>query len=121
MTEELRTDKEPVEAVKEEFPPKKTPTIKFGKLRERVKKGELDPRDVLNWYKEQEEQWSENLVTFLKNQIVAQRTKKAEKKEEKEEKRQKKNRNKKGKKRRNEQGRRPAKGDRRETKRAPRA
>lgn len=118
MTNELRTDGELVEAVKEE--PKQRPTIKFGKLRERVKKGELDPREVLTWYKEQDEQWSKSLVTFLKNQVVAQRTKKVKKEEEKEEGKEGKKKQK-GKRRRKRGSGRPKKGDRREGGGAPKA
>lgn len=76
-----QTDKELVEAKEEAPKPKKA--IKFGQLRERVKKGELDPKEVLAWYREQPEQWSDSLVTFLKNQVVAKKKKKEEKKEDK--------------------------------------
>ena len=42
--------------------------ITFGGLRERVKNGELDPREVLAWLKQQD-QVSESLVGFLLHQI----------------------------------------------------
>jgi hypothetical protein len=44
------------------------PVIKFGGLRERVKNGELDPREVLAWLNQQDEV-SESLVGFLQHQI----------------------------------------------------
>ena len=58
---EPQTNNKPVEATSK-------PVIKFGGLRERVKNGELDPREVLAWVKEQE-YVSENLVKFLQHQI----------------------------------------------------
>lgn len=59
-------------------------TIKFGKLRQRVKSGELDPAEVLMWYKKQEWQHSKSLFTFLKNQIKKRRVARQKKAEEKE-------------------------------------
>jgi hypothetical protein len=55
-----QTEHKPVEAT-----PK---VIKFGGLREQVKNGELDPREVLEWVKRQE-YVSESLVKFLQHQI----------------------------------------------------
>ena len=47
----------------------KKPVITFGGLRERVKNGELDPREVLAWL-QQQDQVSESLVGFLQHQIA---------------------------------------------------
>ena len=55
-----QTDNKPIEAT-----PK---AIEFGGLRERVKNGELDPREVLEWVKRQE-YVSKSLVKFLQHQI----------------------------------------------------
>lgn len=57
-------------------------TVKFGKLREKVKKGALDPAEVLLWYKKQEWQHSKSLITFLKNQAKKRREAKKKVKEE---------------------------------------
>ena len=43
--------------------------ISFGRIRERVKNGELDPREVLAWL-QQQDQVSESLVGFLQHQIA---------------------------------------------------
>lgn len=41
--------------------------ITFGKLRERVKKGELDPKEVLAWLRTQDVLVSKSLITWLRN------------------------------------------------------
>lgn len=80
MSDELQTEQQPVEAAR--------PVIKSGKLRERVKKGELQAKDVLAWLREQEGPISESFVTWLKN--FQPRKPKEEKVEEEKEKKPKK-------------------------------
>lgn len=59
--------------------------IEFGSLRQKVKKGDLDPGNVLSWYKQQEWQYSKSFVTFLKNQRRKRKTEEIKKKETKKE------------------------------------